>query len=1392
MGKAFAFANKEFVAQNLPSLDPTRHHLFCLLNQATRIEHYRLPKLPLPPRPCLLVATCDKELYYEGRDSVNLLFFDPIGAGKTLAVKLRAGNLEVSRHSVTLGSRGEGALTVGLLPVGDYQVTVEDEKLCSFTVASYSMAPLVGTLLRLEKETDDLVRATINVATFGRPLEGPVWVTLRCARGKKRRAYALAQNGILQARLELTGMGPFYIDLHHAQDTELTATVPLPGTSEKERKSVPLSGFSPQISASMIGSAKSEEVRGLYLTSADTSRPGPFQFERLEGSRARLTPNQALSPVVVAVIDPIRADETRVYQWDSVEPGQALTFDMPSPMGVVAVGTYYQDRPWEGWAVTFSSSELTCSIHHPDSIEAGETVSIEMETSSDCALYVLVKDARLACRERPNDRLASRLLDGARDMRAEGWTGHVCHPTHTEYRAKYLERLLSTLDIDESVRNKAMQAALWTGCAPLDALRGVLNLTVPEFYKRYLGMELTRFDNADPELARLIPEDLARRYRCIPLDQTDANILILGMVDPLDGIATDDIELITGFKVQPILMDEEWVRRMINLNYGVTDLVEVEETVKDISAQDFGNMNFEDDLDEDIALDMLKHNSSPRLVVVEDVPEEPEKSQDADVFHAAWIEVKDGKATLELKTPDQPTEIVIEAFAADGLDWTFTKAQFATDKPLFFTLDCPPFVHPRDEVEGRLRVVAGQPPFRLSLQRDGVALAMPEVLESRKPVTFACLPGHYVAIIEEITTGRLEKLEATVEQAGRISGLRKTVEWLRTGDKLDRTLEPGIFELRTLDSVERPARRLYQTTANYSHLCCEQTASKILAAVMSWLSSPSDEMESIVRAGIEREKTMYLPGRGFAAYPNYREPNVHWGEKAAITLCQLGLLRTTTMPESFGALLDEGASMGLDVLRAGGKAWPPTDRESAQSCYLEYSYAEQDPAIVKMAMTGFKPLSWGRVGERTSRCYQAAILLRAGQAEGLAAELVNNVLRDIREDGALYSTMDSIAAAVLFKELQECGPSWAQPELVYDGTELLSAHAVDGDALVEVTRAFVNDWSLLESTMEIDASLEPSELDAGSTTQLKISVPTGYKDGDLVWVSLPKSLARIQGGGQVRQFSVDFEGKSSLTVDLVALSPTKGEGETVLVCLRNMYIEERVALPDLLRVQVQAPSVTKAVGIKLASALLEADLTSGGLQGVPRTMSQIQTISGLVHHPDLIDCLEQLVLKATEEDSRCLTLDWAESGVARCRLMTPTGLIEAGRYPAQLQIALVGRLQMLTGNVLGPTGAQEGEARIGERLIPVSMLPTSLGMTATLELKERPKSELTWVRALSDLQQALAEGYEPDLPTLRGCRPTEDNRLIDDLFEVIGADPIPRDRALELLAHLAVVVVAES
>ena len=141
----------------------------------------------------------------------------------------------------------------------------------------------------------------------------------------------------------------------------------------------------------------------------------------------------------------------------------------------------------------------------------------------------------------------------------------------------------------------------------LISLGFVTEKDVVEAMGRQLGVRFVDLDTMqlDPELARLIPEHLAQRYKVIPVGQLD-NRLTLAMVDPLNVIALDDIRLITGFDIDPVIATEDSITKALNGQFGVTAIAEVEGTVKDISATDFGPMDFEDAGDEEVSLDKLK------------------------------------------------------------------------------------------------------------------------------------------------------------------------------------------------------------------------------------------------------------------------------------------------------------------------------------------------------------------------------------------------------------------------------------------------------------------------------------------------------------------------------------------------------------------------------------------------------------------------------------------------------------------------------------------------------------------------------------------------------------------------------------------------------------------
>jgi type IV pilus assembly protein PilB len=72
-----------------------------------------------------------------------------------------------------------------------------------------------------------------------------------------------------------------------------------------------------------------------------------------------------------------------------------------------------------------------------------------------------------------------------------------------------------------------------------------------------------REQHIDPVVATLLPDQLARRYRAIPIGERDGKLLV-AMSDPANVYALDDIRTVTNREVQPVVSTVSDVERVID------------------------------------------------------------------------------------------------------------------------------------------------------------------------------------------------------------------------------------------------------------------------------------------------------------------------------------------------------------------------------------------------------------------------------------------------------------------------------------------------------------------------------------------------------------------------------------------------------------------------------------------------------------------------------------------------------------------------------------------------------------------------------------------------------------------------------------------------------------
>lgn len=81
-----------------------------------------------------------------------------------------------------------------------------------------------------------------------------------------------------------------------------------------------------------------------------------------------------------------------------------------------------------------------------------------------------------------------------------------------------------------------------------------------------------------PEVLKLVPEELARKYNVLPLDIIGSSLALV-MKDVMDVRAIDDIAAVSKMPVEPMMAVPDEIREAIDRNYSVLDKIESEMAV---------------------------------------------------------------------------------------------------------------------------------------------------------------------------------------------------------------------------------------------------------------------------------------------------------------------------------------------------------------------------------------------------------------------------------------------------------------------------------------------------------------------------------------------------------------------------------------------------------------------------------------------------------------------------------------------------------------------------------------------------------------------------------------------------------------------------------------------
>ncbi len=1249
LGKAFAFVGREVFDQ--PSLawvkrffgeSVIRSQVLSLMGPDTAI----LPSVSIQPItiPKLRLAniTSDKALYREKKDAVNLLILDPLSPDTDAVVILYANGAELSKHTVHFNSGGAATLILRDLLSGSYEVKFKDaldkEPACAFTVAEYRLASLVASLVD-RRLVGDKLTVKIKLEAFGVALSGPVKLDLMDRNQRLATNKADSVDGIVETTFNLSGQGPHSINIQLVNDPARTATVPIVGSRESERKQTPFSYLGTTVRGTLLPNENSREVRGIFLEEG-TQVTSPFRLEKVDTNRARLIANTTVESACIVIVDhtfpssrsgavnpstaphPAQTDEIyrfgeKLFQehkfsqarvmfeekratltnphpnyayylaccyaregnqkqaltalrtaiedgWNDfnhmmndddfaslrglsgyemlktggrqqlnfpvLRAGEVIEMDVPAPAAILAIGAYVEGKPWEGWAALVSPSNLKPEIKLPETCRPGSEINIEVNLGEDktSALYLIVKDARLLSSDTPSSRLAGQIKD-----------------------------LVEKSSKDLMIGN------------PQTKLRQFLSAPEPPTY--YKSSYMPSVARSAAPITGALPPSPMMMMESAPMPRPASAPGGGGMLSSI-GVMFDSVSL---------------------------------------EADDLGNVGKGSPKKSKVKEESSEGGDSTKPTIVED----PE------VLFAGLVDIKDGVGSVNVRLGEAFADYVVEAFAISGLDWARVETHFRAEKEVFAVLDVPLFVYKADTAIGRVHLgsKSGQMRVKVTCDRkptqliyDGRPIEQNELINaSQAEVSFLVTPGDYEVMMEDPITNRADYVVKRVNEPGKFQYLAKTLCFLREGEKLYLESDPTIVALRVMPSLDKPFQALVDATSNYGHACCEQTAAIMLSACAMYTFSGDDKKrrdkaESIIIAGVKREESMWLKGRGFKMYPDYaNEPHSYYGPKAARYLWNLSLLKDIRPSFNLAKAIEDGLIMAKDTTAAYKLDWPPKNPSNCEEAYgaVRFGNTAQEQAL-KIARkyadsqqpSSNDPYLMGAVGMRSEAAYAAATLFRVGTTADYVAALAlaNKVVKDLGENGRLYSTVDSVAAIALMSELQAAkivsatgklevnGQATTAKDAVNTTEKIISIAALQGVVPIEVTRVVTEDWGQFSSgvqlriTLEKDGKFQP-KVNIGDGLDLKVKLEGGYKVGDVLWVCLPEALSRVIGGGQVKKFSLDFAGKSELTVPLAATSITVNrEGEVspqhFAVCVRNMFEEERAGSSDMLQVIVIPPN----------------------------------------------------------------------------------------------------------------------------------------------------------------------------------------------------------------------------
>ncbi|MBM3249077.1 MAG: type II secretion system protein GspE [Candidatus Omnitrophica bacterium] len=118
----------------------------------------------------------------------------------------------------------------------------------------------------------------------------------------------------------------------------------------------------------------------------------------------------------------------------------------------------------------------------------------------------------------------------------------------------------------------------------------------------------------EPEVLKKVPEEICRKFEVVPISFED-NILVLGMVNPLDIITIDRIRMLLNCEVEPVLVSDKEVQDLFAKFFALEDLVEMDESEVSKEAENIEIAEQKEQEEDDVDISKL-HDLAEEMPVI--------------------------------------------------------------------------------------------------------------------------------------------------------------------------------------------------------------------------------------------------------------------------------------------------------------------------------------------------------------------------------------------------------------------------------------------------------------------------------------------------------------------------------------------------------------------------------------------------------------------------------------------------------------------------------------------------------------------------------------------------------------------------------------------------------